>query len=187
MAGIVVREATVEDAPGIARVRVLGWQSAYRGNIADSYLDALDIETDTARIIERWPERAAGGIYEYVATQDDNVVGFVRAGTPRCADAQPGDFEVYAIYADPAMRRQGAGRALMRAAVGGAPGDATDVLLWAFVRNTDAHAFYESLGFVDEGMRKLDALDTPDGDKAEEMRFRAPIHVLRARLGLPEG
>jgi hypothetical protein len=42
MAAIVVRRATLDDAPAIARVHVAAWQRAYRGQMPDAVLDGLD-------------------------------------------------------------------------------------------------------------------------------------------------
>lgn len=39
-----IREASVEDAPAIARVTVDTWKTAYRGIIDDNYLDNLTYE-----------------------------------------------------------------------------------------------------------------------------------------------
>lgn len=38
-----VRPANFKDAPAIAKVHVEAWQSAYRGQIPDFYLDSLSV------------------------------------------------------------------------------------------------------------------------------------------------
>ena len=43
-----VRDATVADAPGVARIHVAAWQHAYAGLIDQSVLDALDVADTTA-------------------------------------------------------------------------------------------------------------------------------------------
>ena len=42
MTGLVVRDATPDDAPDIARVHVRSWQAAYQGLIDEAYLASLD-------------------------------------------------------------------------------------------------------------------------------------------------
>lgn len=39
-----VRKATSEDAPAIAKIHVETWQSVYRGQMPDSLLDNLSIQ-----------------------------------------------------------------------------------------------------------------------------------------------
>ena len=43
------RAARVADARAIAEIRILGWQSAYRGLVGDEHLDAMSVDSDTAR------------------------------------------------------------------------------------------------------------------------------------------
>src|SRR6202047_4918881 len=44
-----VRAAVAEDADGVARVHVRSWQSAYRGLIAQEYLDSLEPDVWASR------------------------------------------------------------------------------------------------------------------------------------------
>jgi len=47
--GVEIRTAVAEDAPGLATVHVRSWQLAYRGLMADEFLDGLSVEER-----ERW-------------------------------------------------------------------------------------------------------------------------------------
>jgi GNAT superfamily N-acetyltransferase len=94
-----VRRARVEDAGGIARVSVRGWQSAYRGLVPDAYLDALDVEERR----ERWRERLEGGVCAFVVEQH-GIAGY-------CRIDPPGD--VASLYVLPERRRGGVGAALL--------------------------------------------------------------------------
>lgn len=47
-----IRRAVEKDLPGMVKVRVDTWRSAYRGLVPDTYLDSLSYE----RIVERWRE-----------------------------------------------------------------------------------------------------------------------------------
>ena len=42
-----VREATVADSAGIARVRIETWRAAYRGLVPQEVLDRLSVERET--------------------------------------------------------------------------------------------------------------------------------------------
>ncbi len=50
MAAVRIRLATIDDAPGIAAVNVRAWQTAYRGILPDSFLDALDVTVREERV-----------------------------------------------------------------------------------------------------------------------------------------
>ncbi|WP_223285147.1 hypothetical protein [Paenibacillus sp. PL91] len=39
-----IRQASIEDVPGIAQVHVASWKSTYRGMISDDYLNNLSVE-----------------------------------------------------------------------------------------------------------------------------------------------
>ena len=47
---LTIRPAVPNDAQAVARIRVLGWRSAYQGLISQDYLDSLSIAEDTERM-----------------------------------------------------------------------------------------------------------------------------------------
>src|SRR3972149_5139810 len=53
--GVEIRTAVAEDAPGLATVHVRSWQLAYRGLMADEFLDGLSVEER-----ERWHSSRLG-------------------------------------------------------------------------------------------------------------------------------
>src|SRR5262245_6582319 len=93
---MVVRTATVSDAPRIAYIHVETWRTAYRGQIPDAVLDALDVEHRTAF----WQERliqAPGEVF--VAEDGESIVGFCDLIQSRDEDADPRVVaEIAAIY-----------------------------------------------------------------------------------------
>ena len=93
-----VRDATVADAVGIARVRIETWRAAYSGLVPKEVLDRLDVERETAHRVERWDEHHAdAGSHDLVAVADGEVVGWASAGRAReVLDGVTG--ELYAIY-----------------------------------------------------------------------------------------
>jgi hypothetical protein len=40
-----IRQATIDDVPGIAHVHVASWKSTYKGIISDEYLSKLSVES----------------------------------------------------------------------------------------------------------------------------------------------
>ncbi|MGI9501483.1 MAG: GNAT family N-acetyltransferase, partial [Geminicoccaceae bacterium] len=92
---IVIRAATLADAPDIARVHVASWQATYTGLLPQAHIDVRSHE----RRLELW-QRNLGGAHRgliYVAAVHNMVIGFAAAGPARdpslhCAG------ELYALY-----------------------------------------------------------------------------------------
>ncbi len=140
---IVIRQATLDDAPGIARVHVASWQTTYAGLLPQAYIEARSYERRRAL----W-QRNLGGQHRgliYIAAEEVDVIGFAAAGPARddilrCAG------EVYALYLLAERQRQGIGRRLfdtVRVALQkkGYP----TMMLWVLAENPACH-FYESQG-----------------------------------------
>src|SRR5882757_2296846 len=130
MADIQIREANIADAAGIARIHVVTWQHAYRGQMPDDYLDGLSVEQRTqnwtALLSNSYPKA-----HTLIALEDDLVVGFCSVGASSNADADEQNGELYAIYVDPKAMGKGVGSALMAEAVAKLRVDGfTHVTLW---------------------------------------------------------
>lgn len=91
----------------------------------------------------------------YVAArQHDTLVGY--AGIARLGRTAPFEYEVHTIGVDPAYQSQGIGRRLLDEllAFAGAGPTAGVVFLEVRTDNAAAIALYESVGFVNVGLRK---------------------------------
>jgi ribosomal protein S18 acetylase RimI-like enzyme len=160
-----------EDAEEVERLRVAGWQAAYRGIIPDGFLDRMRVDGERRRRL--MIGRAAAlpdGAVESVAVQGSAIVGWVAGG--RCRDADrtgPRQGEVYVIYVLPEWWGRGAGRLLM-AHVARALAEAglDDITLWVLEGNQRARRFYESAGFRLDGARQEIDLDGP----VTELRYQ---------------
>jgi [ribosomal protein S18]-alanine N-acetyltransferase len=103
-----------------------------------------------------WPARAFMAELEakhirYVAARADNkVVGY--AGISRLGRKRPYEHEIHTIGVDPAYQGQGIGRRMMNDLLEYASGGT--VFLEVRTDNEAAIALYESLGFVNVGMRR---------------------------------
>jgi GNAT superfamily N-acetyltransferase len=169
MTGIAVRPSVPEDAEAVERLRIAGWQTAYRGIIPDDFLDGLPV--DIARRRRHMAELPAE-ISDNVAVADGAVVGWVACGPCRDPD-RPGSRqgEVFACYVHPGAWRTGVGRLLMEhalevlAAVG-----RDDITLWVLEANDRARRFYETFGFAPDGKRMLREFGVP----VPEVRYRRP-------------
>lgn len=139
---MLVRTATTEDARAIAAVRNETWQSAYRGIIADEYLDAMSLDDATTRFAQGLtsPEE-----HFFVAEDAGAVIGFSACGREReRGNASPG--EIYAIYVRPGRQRSGAGRMLFRASVARLVAEGfRSMLVWSLAANR-SNGFYERMG-----------------------------------------
>lgn len=172
MAEIVVRDATADDAPRIARVHVRSWQGAYRGLIDDAYLASLDeaLRSDNWR---RSIERGRGRVI--VAVCEEAIVGFAALLASRDEDAGPGCGEISAIYALADAWGRGVGRALMDEALVRLAGDGlTEVMLWVLDGNERAIRFYERAGFRPDGATKV---DDSRGFSLPELRYRRHLPI----------
>ncbi|WP_062461591.1 GNAT family N-acetyltransferase [Demequina soli] len=137
-----IRRATVDDAPGIARVHLQSWRETYHPVLPAQVLAGLDLE---ARIV-RWREIVGAGVTEvWVARAEGEVVGFAAAGSGRHAQA-PAPRELEGLYVVAARHGSGDGAALLAAALGDAP-----AYLWVWRDNARAIAFYARHGFAPDG------------------------------------
>ena len=177
---VTVREPTSEDAHALGQIHVRAWQHAYRGGLMpDDYLDALSAEerADMWRDGLQRPPRPRST--RLVAEHDDGtVVGFVLAG-PADGDAASDLGEIYALNVDPNAWGQGAGQALLDAALTAtAQAGFPETILWVHPDNARARRFYERNGWNTDGERRRQevlGVDVP------EVRYRHPLDGTRSR------
>jgi GNAT superfamily N-acetyltransferase len=165
-----VRRAEPNDAPEVARVHVRSWQVAYRGLIADDYLDSLRPEDRAARY--HFGQIDANAPLTLVATSNGTIAGFATVGPARDEDVD-GAGELLALYVDPPWWGSGIGRTLVSAArdrlVGA--GHAAAVL-WVLVGNERAQRFYGIDGWAPDGARRHDEVW---GLLVDEVRYRRSL------------
>jgi GNAT superfamily N-acetyltransferase len=162
-----IQRATASEAPGIARVHVRSWQSAYRGQIPDDVLDSLDESKRAARWFELIPQH---GHVVHVAVHNGTVVGFSSLIRSRDPDTAADTGEIAAIYVDPEHWRSGVGQALLDASLDVARSTGYRVItLWVLASNLIGRRFYERLGFA------------PDGETKVDVRANYSLHEMRYR------
>ncbi|MEY2397803.1 MAG: hypothetical protein QOJ00_977 [Actinomycetota bacterium] len=150
-----MRQATVLDAEAIAQLHV----AAYEASLAEVVnRDALD--RANASRLPMWTSLLADpppGQAVFVVEREQ-MVGFVSAGPTRESGAAPeSDGEVYALFVDPRSWGQGVGRALMTRSVQYLTSmHLRHAKLWVFDANYRARTFYESLGWNDTGVERVD-------------------------------
>jgi ribosomal protein S18 acetylase RimI-like enzyme len=140
-----IREATPDDIPGIARVHVDTWRTAYVDIVPAAHLAGLSYEQRESR----WRQILApvgDGRFHFVAENDEGqVVGIATGGPER--DGMPGyDGELYGLYVLADYQRQGIGRELMQTVARQlAVGRFKAMILWVLKDNLKARAFYEAM------------------------------------------
>ena len=108
-----IREATLDDIPGIARVHVDTWRTAYVDIVPAAHLAGLSYEQRESR----WREILIpmGDLRCHFVAENDagQIVGIATGGPER--DGMPGyDGEIYGLYVLAAYQSQGIGRALLQ-------------------------------------------------------------------------
>ncbi|HMQ52454.1 MAG TPA: GNAT family N-acetyltransferase [Anaerolineae bacterium] len=168
----VIRPAELADASSLAEVHVASWQVAYRGLIPDHVLDNLSVGHRT----DRWRQRLLQNDLDTLVLElEGRTRGFATYGHTRDPDlvaARAG--EIYAFYLDPLVWGRGYGVALGEETLEilGQRGFATAVL-WVLQSNQRARRFYEKIGFLCDGVSKIDI--EPDGTKFEQVRYWQPL------------
>jgi GNAT superfamily N-acetyltransferase len=135
-----VRQATPRDATAVALVAASAWRDTYNGLLR---ADTIETFIERAYSIERLERRIDRDTF-LVALRDDQVVAFCDAGE---AESEAGGYlDLYAIYALPDVRGQGAGTVLLTELQARFPSQpiAAEVL----VGNRKGEVFYEHRGFV---------------------------------------
>lgn len=155
-----IRKATQDDIQSIAVLHIEGWKAAYGGLVDQGYLDALSVE----KRIEDWRGwMAAGESDTLIAEKDGKAVGFITTG--RTKTPPPGSSpirplysaEVYALYLDPAVWRQGIGTALLKqASLNLKEQKHSSLCLWVLDGNVRAKGFYEKMGGQKVGSKMVE-------------------------------
>ena len=169
---MLVRQATVDDADGVALAQVRAWQVAYHGIVPAQLLAGLDPSARAQRrraLITDRPERTATLVVTDGDTDDNAVLGFADIGPD---GDEPAMGQVYAIYVHPDHWRRGAGRVLMDAALAHLAAEGLrPVRLWVFEANDPARRFYERCGFTLDGGVCTEEFG---GVPLAEVRYRRP-------------
>ncbi|HEY7932323.1 MAG TPA: GNAT family N-acetyltransferase [Solirubrobacteraceae bacterium] len=107
---LIVRDAKAGDATEVAALHVRAWQAAYRGLLAEQYLDTPRPEDRAARYA--FGSSDTDVPQTILAIEDGEICGF--ASTGRCRDLDvPAAGELYALYVDPPRWGTGVGRFLI--------------------------------------------------------------------------
>ena len=171
---LLIRPMVLADCDRVAEIRVRGWQSAYRGLIPQSYLDAMSMARDAERHRTRFAQ-GDGSVVNLVAERDGEVMGWACHGPYRDGEVRTTDAELYAVYVDPRRYGTGIGHALLLEALWNRTALGHDrMYLWVLKDNTRARRFYERAGFEADGTEEpFEA----DGVSVPEVRYARPLNA----------
>jgi GNAT superfamily N-acetyltransferase len=146
-----VRRAVAADADAIARVHHDGWQVGYRGIVPAHELEPLTLD----HYREQWRALLADpeSPRTFVADVDGEVVGVAGYAPSTQEGADPAEIaELTVLYVHSERQRAGAGRALLAEVTEAMRGDGFErAELWVFAANERGRAFYEAVGWEEEG------------------------------------
>ncbi len=141
-----LRAATHDDIPAIARVHVDAWQTTYRGILPAKVLQTLTYQKSENSWRRIFAEAPGADQFTYVAENPlGQIIGFA-SGVLEREGHSVYQGELYAIYMLAAHQRQGIGRELVQAiACQLAQINIQTMLVWVLEDNP-ACRFYEAIG-----------------------------------------
>lgn len=175
-AGVLVRDATADDAKAIGTIGGAGFSRSYAGILAPAVIDAVIEQTYTAPALIECIHRCveAPGAEFLVAEQDDEVVGFLHY------DSEGREPELHRIYVDPDRTGGGIGGALLNELHQRLPHDASYMLM-VLAPNYGAIRFYQRHGLETE--RETDAVSHYQDNMGFVPPDIAPVPALIMRYG----
>ncbi|MDX2255451.1 MAG: GNAT family N-acetyltransferase [Pseudanabaenaceae cyanobacterium bins.39] len=143
---MIVRKATHNDVPAIAKVHVDTWRIAYQGIVPDDYLANLSYEQSADGWYQLFSPDLEGGYFTYVAEQENGeIVGFATGGRERTGNPTYKG-ELTTIYILQNHQGKGIGRCLVGAVVESLHLlGMKSMLIWVLMDNP-ACQFYAALG-----------------------------------------
>jgi len=167
-----IRPALQQDPPGIARLQVDSYRTAYAGLIPQDYLDHFTYD-EQEQDWREWLVSHAEDILLVAVDDREEVIGYVLARLQ--ADIYPGhDAEIMAMHVRREFQRQGVGKALWQHVVQELhQRGCQSVMLWTLQGNP-VRAWYEKLGGRLLGEKSFEI----DDQKIVEVAYGWPLKTL---------
>jgi len=139
-----IRSPKREELPVIAKFIDACWRVSYHSMIAPDYLDALDTQARTQRLVTAYDE---GSKHFFVTHCDDEIIGVSIYGKS-INEKYPKAGEIFAVYVDSAHQDRGHGHNLLMHAEAALKDEGYEsVILSVLSQNTQAIDFYCSHGY----------------------------------------
>ena len=142
---IIIRTATINDAEKVAKIKIEGWQTAYRGIIDDSFLDNMNINEE----IDKRKNNIENGVDIIVAELNNEIVGFcLYRNYIKNSDSYPNaNCEISSLYVKSSLKRKGIGTKLMQHVIQKLKNKGkTQMILGCLKENYPSRTFYERMG-----------------------------------------
>lgn len=142
---IVIRKATIDDAEKVAKIKIEGWKTAYRGIIDDNFLDNMDINEE----IEKRKNNIENGVDIIVAELNNEIVGFClyRNYIKNLKNYPNANCELSSLYVKSSLKRKGIGTKLMKYVIQKLQSQGkTQMILSCLKQNYPSRVFYEKRG-----------------------------------------
>ena len=167
---MIIRLATLADAPGMAQVMVDIWLAAHRGQVPDEQWQRRredwrygDSERSWRSLLAEIADGSNTQDCVYVAIRDEGEVVAIALGCLAELDLLPNAAEVSVLYVHPAAQGQGVGRRLVRAvATHQANLGRQALMISVLTTNAPARRFYEALGGQLIGTRQTEDYGFPE-------------------------
>lgn len=148
-----IRQTCLDDIESIARIKVEGWQRAYKGIIDDEYLSSMSVN-EQIKVINNYSLDTV-----FVAVKGNEVLGFCRFydyDKPVYEDKEI-DCEIREIYVKPDIKRQGIGSKLFIHTMNYfLQKGKSKLYLGCFKENYSARKFYEKMGGISQAGKDLE-------------------------------
>ncbi|TQR19172.1 GNAT family N-acetyltransferase [Psychrobacillus vulpis] len=140
---MIIREATLADAAGIAKVHVDCWRTTYKHIISNDYLEKLSYEQRT----ELWINNISKeGNYVFVAeNKDGQIIGFAGGGK-RVENKVEHSGDVTSIYILKEFQGMGIGKKLIRKLFSKFEERQFNTIFVEVLEDNKSKLFYEALG-----------------------------------------
>ena len=142
---IKIRKAEIADAEKIAKIKIEGWQTAYRGIIDSEFLDNMDFNAE----IEKRKNNLKEGVKIIVAELEGEVVGYCiyRDFINEPENYPNEDCELSALYVKSMLKGKEIGTKLMKYVIQELKKQGkTKMILGCLKENYPSRGFYEKMG-----------------------------------------
>lgn len=141
---MVIEKITASTIRQAGEIYTLSWQKGYQGIIPQKYLDELSPDN--------WVPKLGNPLCQNFILKDNDRYVAVSSISPARDEKMKGWGEIISLYVLPKYFRKGYGKVLFSYVTDRLRADGFEkIYLWALEENHRARAFYEAMGFVQNG------------------------------------
>lgn len=141
-----IRKAKIEDSEIIASLIIRSWQTAYKGLINQEFLDNMNKNEMT----KKWTNNILSQNKDdniYVYEKNNKILGIIRFGKVNNEEDKIHNAEIYVLYVEPKLKRNGIGRKLFKHAENYfINNNNKELIIWCLKGNEPSIKFYKKMG-----------------------------------------